>query len=243
MIQTALQWIADQATAAQKIQTMEINGRTYTKDKLQPVNPPQPDSLTVHSLTGIVDFINATTPAAFEGLLIHVLDHRNVYLTGPLNSVTKKRPNLMHSHFDAPQFRFEHWFDLETFIIQLQSHFKVDTDCEKILKFVSKISHDQSAAYEDTGITQTVATKKGFTQTTVEDVPNPVSLTPYRTFPEIEQPASFFVFRVRIPMGQENAPPQCALFEADGGHWIHEARQRISDWFTKTTIKDVPVIA
>lgn len=53
--------------------------------------------------------------------------------------------------------------------------------------------------------------------------PNPVTLRPYRTFNEVEQPASQFVFRV-------NKSANLALFEADGGKWKLDAVKNISDY-------------
>jgi len=46
--------------------------------------------------------------------------------------------------------------------------------------------------------------------------PNPVTLRPYRTFSEVEQPASLFVFRI-------DKQANMALFEADGKHWVADA--------------------
>jgi hypothetical protein len=59
----------------------------------------------------------------------------------------------------------------------------------------------------------------------IEDVfvPNPVVLAPYRTFPEIAQPESKFIFRMQTG-------PTAALFEADGGAWRNEAMGRIKAW-------------
>ena len=42
-------------------------------------------------------------------------------------------------------------------------------------------------------------------------VPNPVTLRPFRTFIEVEQPESKFIFRMR-------EGGRCAIFEADGAH-------------------------
>ena len=56
-------------------------------------------------------------------------------------------------------------------------------------------------------------------------VPNPVILRPYRTFPEVEQPASSFIFRMK-----ENDGVCCALFEADGGAWKNEAMRNIKEY-------------
>ena len=59
-------------------------------------------------------------------------------------------------------------------------------------------------------------------------VPNPVELVPYRTFQEISQPASRFVFRI----GDGDAP--CfKIVEAEGGIWKHEAIRSIKEYLVK----------
>lgn len=62
-------------------------------------------------------------------------------------------------------------------------------------------------------------------------VPNPVTLAPYRTFPEIEQPKSKFIFRMQ-------SGPTATLFEADGGAWRNEAMKNIKVWL-KTALSGV----
>jgi len=59
-------------------------------------------------------------------------------------------------------------------------------------------------------------------------VPNPVTLRPYRTFSEVEQPASQFVFRMKTG----GSSPSCALFNADGGAWALEAIENIKRWLS-----------
>ena len=61
-------------------------------------------------------------------------------------------------------------------------------------------------------------------------VPNPVRLTPYRTFLEVEQPASDFIFRMKQDKYEGIV---CAIFEADGGAWKMEATQRIKEYLQK----------
>lgn len=56
-------------------------------------------------------------------------------------------------------------------------------------------------------------------------VPNPVKLRPYRTFHEVEQPASDFIFRMKSERGIS-----CALFEADGGAWENAAMANIKNY-------------
>lgn len=47
---------------------------------------------------------------------------------------------------------------------------------------------------------------------------------PYRTFTEVAQPMSNFIFRVK---DNDRYGVTCALFEADGGAWKNEAKANI----------------
>lgn len=58
-------------------------------------------------------------------------------------------------------------------------------------------------------------------------VPNPVKLKPYRTFLEVDQPVSEFIFRMKQ---DKYDGVLCALFEADGGAWKMEATERIKKY-------------
>ena len=61
-------------------------------------------------------------------------------------------------------------------------------------------------------------------------VPNPVILAPYRTFLEVEQPESSFIFRMR---DSDRGGVSCALFEADGGAWRNEAMSDVAAYIIK----------
>ena len=55
-------------------------------------------------------------------------------------------------------------------------------------------------------------------------VPSPCVLRPYRTFVEVQQPASRFIFR--LEQGREQTV-NAAIIEADGGAWKLEAVKNI----------------
>lgn len=57
-------------------------------------------------------------------------------------------------------------------------------------------------------------------------MPNPVKLRPYRTFMEIEQPESAYVFRVK----DSEKGPYFKLVEADGGLWKSIVMKRIKEY-------------
>ena len=87
----------------------------------------------------------------------------------------------------------------------------------------------------DDGVTQAVTVKKGIAAVENVTLPNPVTLRPYRTFTEVEQPASQFVFRAA-------EGPEFMLVEADGGAWKHEAMQNIKK-FMEFEVPGLAVIA
>lgn len=79
----------------------------------------------------------------------------------------------------------------------------------------------------DNGVSQVATVKEGAATLTKAEVPSPANLRPYRTFLEVEQPDSPFVFRI-------NKYGHCALFEADGGIWKHVAMERIHEYLTQS---------
>lgn len=90
------------------------------------------------------------------------------------------------------------------------------TDKELLLKFVGTVESGTVAEYGDDGISQKATVKTGIASKENVIVPSPVLLVPYRTFVEVEQPGSEFIFRVK---DDKYDGVQCALFEADGGAW------------------------
>jgi hypothetical protein len=204
-----------------------INGRTYSNGPsgITPIIPPSASTLTINTLTGIDDFEPSVTDD-----MIHVVDHRTVrvidkyYPDGWLTRSTHL--NAVH---ESPAFAFGRFMDAEDFIIALQAMFVQDENTAAILKIVGNIKDEAVTQYSDDGTTQAVTARAGISRVEVVPVPNPVTLRPYRTFMEVEQPASTFVFRMQSGKGQ---PPSCALFEADGRMWRLEAIKNIKAWLS-----------
>ena len=86
------------------------------------------------------------------------------------------------------------------------------------------------AEYGDTGVGQKAAIKKGVASLQEVEVPSPCRLMPYRTFTEVAQPMSNFIFRVK---DNDRYGVTCALFEADGGAWKNEAKANIKAYLEK----------
>jgi hypothetical protein len=112
----------------------------------------------------------------------------------------------------------------------LQSCFEKTDDLDKILALVGTIKEENVRTTGDDGISQRVVAKTGIARVEEVDVPNPVTLVPFRTFVEVPQPASKFIFRMQDG-------PKAALFEADAGAWKMQAMAGIKK-FLKENIKN-----
>ena len=86
---------------------------------------------------------------------------------------------------------------------------------------MSRIDVNQGVSSVDNGISQEVSVRTGAVLKEQQTVQPIVRLQPYRTFLEVEQPASDFLLR----LDKEGRP---ALYEADGGAWKLEAKRNIA---------------
>ena len=99
----------------------------------------------------------------------------------------------------------------------MQAMFETTTDLTGILRIVGNLKDSAVKTVNDDGISQQVTVKMGVSRVGEEILPNPVVLKPYRTFLEIDQPESAFVFRMKSE-ATENCPsvPYSRRMEAAG---------------------------
>lgn len=229
MIKAAIEKICELS----QVEILKIDGRNYTSKAVNPVFDPKPAMLKVHTLTGIVDFIKGIDSINPEKAMLHVVGEREVNIVGAIAGAFRNRDLYLAAYHTNPTFKFGQWMDLEAFIINLQAGFVPDEMTEAILKVAGNLKDETVSNFNDDGRTQAVTAKSGISMVTKVALPSPVTLQPFRTFMEIEQPASSFIFRMKQQgNGQQ---PACALFEADGMAWQLEAMQRIKLWLTKET--------
>jgi len=214
-----------------------IDGRLYEVGPggIVPLKPPRAEVLEISTLAGIVDF--DPLPGRY---MLHVIDHSTVRVIDMeyINEWMTRNDYVKATH-GSPSFRFGQYYELELFIITLQSMFVQDEMTARILQIVGNIKDEEVSNFNDDGVSQSVKTKAGISLAEVTQIPNPVILRPYRTFMEVEQPASKFVFRLKRVKGES---PSCALFEADGGAWKLTAIASIRDWL-QSKIPGIKIIA
>jgi len=236
---TFVKAIAEVVEAKQEIR--EIGGKTFSTRPMQVVeHDPRPEPLTAVTLTALVDYLTANVDKAMKpDLLLHVQNSVSVALVGPASGSSLKRTVWIRAQLEATNFPFGQRMEPEMFIVALQTLFQANEETLRLQQFASSMTDEQVKTLNDDGVTQIVAVRRGVSLAASVRVPNPVKLRPYRTFREIEQPESLFVFRVSS--GSQGAAPLCALIEADGGAWKLTAVASVKAWL-KERIPDVAVI-
>jgi hypothetical protein len=228
--------------------TTQVDGITYSAQNLNPViYEPEADAIEIHSLRGFCDYINSNFDRANvkESCLVIVDGIKQVRLVSRLSEKKREREVLIGTKIDdaLETFPFGDFMSQEEFAIRFRSSFvqKKGDDTEYILRYASKLSGGTTVELEDDGVTQNVGVKAGVSGALVEkkDMKPIVKLSPFRTFREIEQPESEFLFRVRI---DSNNVPKLALFEADGGAWRSSAMSEIAEYIS-SMCSDVKIIA
>ncbi|MDM0830983.1 hypothetical protein QTI37_14930 [Clostridium perfringens] len=210
----------------------------YSKTQLRRMEKPVADTLKVTTLTGLIDYIKSNIDKVEEELLIQVKSNEEVNLYSPLNEDRNRELFLRAEAILPSNIRYDRFLDTEQFNIMLQSSFVNVGDKDVLLKCTGLVQDEAVKSVGDNGVSQQVTVKTGIATVAQAVVPNPVELAPYRTFPEVEQPTSKFIFRMK-------EGPSAALFEADGGAWRNEAIKNIKEYLAKELeeFKNVKIIA
>lgn len=215
------------------------NDRTFydgNKASLRELFPTKyAETLKVNSLTGLVQYLLSKFDQEAiddpDELLIHVESPTVVKVYSRLNELDRKRESLIEATAILNKFNYGHFMNTEQFIINMQALFDRTEDAEAILRFSSAIRIEDSTSVNDNGVSQTATVKIDASTVGKGEVPSPATLCPYRTFLEVPQPESQFIFRI-------NEQGACALFEADGGLWKYHAMESIKS-FLEDALKEL----
>lgn len=238
MIKEALQYVLGLSAPHRE----KIGNTEYSSKELIEIRKPDPriDNILIHTLQGIVGYIQKDIEKIGESVFIHVESFSKVHLYGVSSGEKKIRTHFVESNlFDFKGFQFGQWQQHELFMISLQTLFVPNEELSRLVATIGNMKHESSFGSDDDGITQRIQSKKGVTLNEEKEIKNPYALKPYRTFPEVEQPESMFVLRVR---GKEGQTPECALYESDGAAWKISAINSIKAYFEKN-LKEVPILA
>jgi hypothetical protein len=224
-----------------KTEIITVGERPYSTNPIHAVLDPQPKPIQVRTLSAISKYLKANVDGlTLADLIVHILTPEKVSLHSCLDTPFELRNCYMDASPDLRKFQFGTYWQVEQFIIAMQTFFVQSEATAQIIKLVGNLSHVAETNFNDDGVTQKVTAKTGITRVAEIAVPSPVVLAPFRTFLEVEQPSSKFIFRIQ---GREGTPPTCALFEADGGRWELEAISNISKWLEENLPEEITILA
>ncbi|MDR3149963.1 MAG: hypothetical protein LBT88_08160 [Oscillospiraceae bacterium] len=177
----------------------------------------------LHTLSGLCDMLQAEIDrnAATFPLFVNVADYNLVTVIGSYE-VDFSRRSLYSSKSDNHEFDFG-MADTEAAIITLQTKYVVSDDLEYVIGLCSKVTDKTEVSAVDNGLSQSVTVVKGVATLSNEKVRPRVKLRPFRTFIEVEQPASEFLLRFH-----DNG--RVSLTGADGGAWKLTAKATIAEY-------------
>lgn len=201
---------------------VEIGGNEYLDANAYIPPKPAHEPWETLSLDGLL-------PAVNSGVVINIVSPRRVEVSCEFDAYGHK---LILAVAEAPtaSFPFGEFISLESMRIKLLTCFVPTHVTTALLAAIASVQTSSLQTSEDDGIHQSVASKKGVIVTRAQILPIQ-NLAPYRSFAEIEQVESPFLFRLREGRDGETL---AALFDAQGDLWQVEAVRRIRTYLMDT---------
>jgi hypothetical protein len=245
MLKEAIEYIVNLG----KVTSLEHDGATYVNSGFAPLGKgEQAKPICVETLSGLIALMEARVESLDAAQIIVVVESflQAAVVSRVSNAYGDRQRFAVATHSPQQPLVFGSFYAPEQFVIALQTGFQPTEDLAHVLSIASNLTAERITTAEDDGISQKVGVRKGIVMKEIRVIKARVNLAPFRTFLDIEeQPASDFLFRLR-EAGDEK-PPQCALFEADGGAWKNQAMKEIAGFIevelaTTKGFEEVPVV-
>jgi len=202
---------------------------------------PRPGVIEVDNLDALCSYFQYDPEELIKkhGAIVIIHGYDCVSLSTGIYGPEGVRTRLIRAQSKTECFDFTFSRDLESIIIGLQSCFVRTDQTQELIDFLSLVSIDNGASFQDNGISQSVTVRNKTTgKKKWANAPGSLELTPFRTFLELDQPESLFVFRLQ----QHGGEVKVTLHGADGGAWKLEAVKRIRKYLKKQLPEDVMIL-
>lgn len=212
--------------------TYEIDGNTYSSDALRRIDPPKykPEPINVTGLDSICKLVQNEAKKVGRKIFIRVAAFNEVSVFSTYDD-QYERAYLYRCVADTPRVTVDRYLPYEKAVIELRSLYIPNEGTDYLLKLLGSITSESKVTSSDNGVTQAVEAKSGISLMQKVDIKPRVSLKPFRTFIEVEQPESLFLLRI-------SGTGEIGLYEADGGVWKLEATRNVAAYFEKE-LKDL----
>jgi hypothetical protein len=213
-----------------------VNSKPFSVQQLFPVKEVGPKPLELNFIDSLITYLQKATDSLCKenALIIEIKSPTEIALHTEIVGDFNERFTLVNCIALIDPSPWGRFIDPDNFIIMAQSRFVETEDLAKVRAIVGNVRSDEVLQFSDDGISQQVTAKSGIARVENVVLPPRVTLAPYRTFIEIEQPESEFIFRAK----KSDGLPLFALFEADGGAWRIEAMKRIKAYL-ENQLKEV----
>lgn len=180
-----------------------------------PYVPPFPEPIRTKTLEGLVTLLVGKECQDVQMFVVIESPTKVSVVSAP--HANGKRAPLFSAEAVIPKITYEQYIDKEAMVIMLRSRFVQTVDSAALLALIGNIKESAVRENSDDGVAQTITAKTGIATVGNATISPIQRLQPYRTFLDVEQPASDFLFRMQSGKGDNG--PGMALFEADGGMW------------------------
>lgn len=220
-----LKAFVEKITEMAQPKTFDVDGSVYASKDLVFIQDKKqtPAEIDVTGLDSICKLVKNEADHVGLQIFIQVKDHKNISVFTSLDS-DEDRLHLYRCVADTPNVTMGRYMPYENAVIELRSLYIPNEGTDYLLKLLSSISSESKVTSSDNGVTQKVEAKAGIALSSMVEIKPRVSLQPFRTFIEVDQPESEFLLRV-------NDRGEIGLFPADGGVWKLEATRNIATYF------------
>lgn len=218
--------------------SLEANGGDWVPKWFRRVEHerlPEYPVVQLHTLYGVADYMNKNADmmeamSMAEAFFV-VTSPTSVELVLPHGDPShgKRRQIVASASVSVPEPRVVGmWVPVEEALIELKSCFDQGSDdLDAVCKLLGNVRDESIRTQRDDGVTQiaTVQEQVGIDESM--PVPIDVMLAPHRTFPEVEQPTSPFLLRLKR---DEQRGVLACLFASDNEGWRVEAVRNVADY-------------
>ena len=212
--------------------TVEVEGSVYSNQQLVHIQDkkPMPRCIDLTGLDSICKMVRSEAEHVGLQIFIQVKDYHSVSVFSELDE-DEDRLYLYKCVADTPAVTTDRFMPYEKAVIELRSLYIPNEGTKYLLQLLSSISNESKVTSSDNGVTQQVEARSGIALNSMVKIEPRVTLQPFRTFIEVEQPASEFLLRI-------NERGEIGFFPADGGVWKLEATRNVAAYF-EYALKDL----
>lgn len=206
------------------------DGLTFVDKTMHLVEAPAPLPIGVRTLTSVLTFIKSRKAGYMEGKIIHVEAPNRVIILEPHRDAANRTYAFLEAKASCSDLDSitDSWLPMEEFMVKLNTLFDVSLgDHAKVRAQLSSVTADSTLTLTDDGTSQNVALKSGIARKESGELPNPVMLAPFVTFPEITQPLLPFVLRLKK---NNDAMLYGRLFPVESPGWSAECCNSVAWW-------------